>query len=116
MRTLKLVDGDLVFDSLGRLHTITEKEMLIQSLENRLQTYLGDLFYSDVYGIAKFKGKINEDSLLILIKEALMSDDRISDVSLDSFQIINNGVANVNIWIELIDSDSPTLISINVSL
>lgn len=103
MRTLKLVNGDLSFDVLGRLRMITDNEMIIQSLENRLKTYMGELFYNDGYGMPKIKGKITEESLLIFVKEALLDDTRVFDISIDNFEITSSGQVNAKILIQLED-------------
>lgn len=102
MISLKLDEsGDISFDSLGKLEVISDEDALRQSFFLRLQTLKGELFYNDEYGHPKLKGKQNESSISDYLKDALLDDERISDVVIISFVITSFGKYKVDAEIYL---------------
>ena len=99
MKTLKIDEnGDISFDSLGKLNFAKDKELLIQSLNLRIKTEKGELFYNDTYGHPIFKGKLTEDNLLSFLNNTLLDDNRVSKVQILSFKLEKSAIkAEINI-------------------
>jgi hypothetical protein len=87
MKTLKIVNGDLVLDSLGRLDFVSDRDLLIQSLDLRLKTVKGELFYNNEYGRQHFKGKYSKEAVLSLLQDCLLDDERVLNVQIIEFDI-----------------------------
>lgn len=100
---------DISFDSLGKLQWVEDNSLIIQSLNLRLETELGELFYNNQYGHPKFQGKINEESLTIFIKDTLFQDDRVFNVELIEYYRDGLDEAYATILIELNNGEEVTL-------
>lgn len=92
-RTLKLKDGDISFDSLGKLFWIEDEISIAQSVNIRLQTVLGELFYNIDFGLDKeyIKNTIrNIEALTPAIQRALIDNEKIIDARIVDVIIYNN--------------------------
>jgi hypothetical protein len=94
-------NGDIVLDSLGKIILIEDMDALAQSLNLRLKTQKGELFYNEDYGHPKFIGKQNEKTILDYLKDALMDDERIIDVEIASLSKDSFGRYKVDAEIKL---------------
>jgi hypothetical protein len=107
MKSLKLDEnGDISFNSFGRLNFVSDTDLLIQSLQLRLKTIKGELFYNEEYGLEKFKGKINEEILLDILNDVLLQDEKVSSVELTSYNITEVGKISADILITLNTDES----------
>ena len=88
MRSLKIDNGDIVFDSLGKAIFVTDIELIKQSLNLRLNTAKTELFYEDEYGHPILKGKQTEESILNYLKDTLMQDERVREIEIITFNLI----------------------------
>lgn len=111
MKSLKLDNGDFVFDSLGKLKLVSDKDMLCQSINLRIQTEIGELFYNDGYGRPKIKGKLTKDALQIFLNQTLLKDTRINDVKVQNFTSTVKGKIDASILILLNNNE---LINLNI--
>lgn len=110
MKNIKISkNGDIVFDSLGKLQWVEDIELIIQSLNLRLKTQLGELFYNEEYGHPVFKGKVNEESLTIFLKETLFQDERVFNVELVEFYREGVSSAYATILIQLNNGEETTI-------
>jgi hypothetical protein len=102
MRSLKLDEsGDIIFSSLGKLSMVTDMELLIQSFQLKFKTKKGELFYNDEYGFEKIKGKITKEILLDALNDTFLQDERILEIEIINFNIINTGEISTDIFIKL---------------
>lgn len=83
MKTFKIVNGDLVFDSVKNLAMVEGKEEEIQSLERTLSTNTGEWFLNTLHGLdyseIQGKGK-SEEGIRLAITEAAFQEERIIDI------------------------------------
>lgn len=103
MRSLKIVNGDLSFDNVGKLEWVDDDDnsLILQSINLKLNTDVEDLFYSETgYGRATLQGKITQDTLEDYLNDAIV-DDKIANVTVNSFEVLKNGKCNLKISIEL---------------
>lgn len=97
MWDLELKDGDIFFDNFGNLETIYDHEEIIQSVQMRLNTLKGSLFYNENYGLPgdyeRLKTKFNTLTILqAYVEECILQDKRIkSVVSIDFIKIDYTG-------------------------
>jgi hypothetical protein len=94
-RTLKLKNGDISFDSLGKLNWYEEELSIAQTINIRLMTMYGDLFYSEEFGLNKdyVKNTIrNVETLTPEIQRALIDNEKIIDAELLDVIIYNSNV------------------------
>jgi phage baseplate assembly protein W len=84
MRGLKLVDGDLIFDSNRELSMIEGLDEIAQSLFIIVQTRLGEFYLDETVGTdhsALLAKQFDEDAAHDAIVEALMEDNRVEEVT-----------------------------------
>lgn len=84
MKGLKLVNGDLVFDSNGELSMIEGLDEIAQSLFIIVQTRLGEFYLDENVGLDQstiLTKQFDEDAAHDAIVEALMEDDRVEEVT-----------------------------------
>lgn len=112
---LKLTNGDLDFDNLGRIKLVSDKELIIQSIQNRLNTNKTELFYNYDYGIESMdrlkSTQNNRNYLQTIVERALLDDENISKVEIiDILRPKNDdGLLNLIIAITLLDGSIITL-------
>lgn len=110
--TIKLKNGDLFFDSLGKLKLITREEKIIQSVRLIIQTVKGELFYNDEYGLDLYSiRKLDKEVLEALLKDAIVDDEVIIDLRLINFTIDEErpGVINTEMELYLMDGEIITV-------
>jgi hypothetical protein len=100
MKSLKIENGDIVFNSIGRLDFVEENEFIIQSLNLRFKTLKEELFYNEEYGRPIFTGKYTQENILAFVQDALMDDERIASIEVTDFKI-NAGRLDINIKLYL---------------
>lgn len=109
MRSLKLVNGDLSWDSTGKIAWVRDEKLLIQSINLRLSTLKENLFYDDSYGHPIFKGKLSRESLESYFKDSLLDDERIEDLEIIHFEELDlrnkmgRGIYNATMLIYTVD-------------
>ncbi len=86
--TLKLVDGDIVFDDLGRLVFAEGKEAIAQGIFKRLSTRKEDLFYELEYGIPDYRRMKQMDKYIAEV-QAIIEDALSDDPNIDTAQVVN---------------------------
>lgn len=83
MKTLKITDGDLIFDGQNNLIMVEDQEEETQSIERVLTTNQGEWFLNTLYGLnyneIQGKGKTKEGIKLALI-EAISQEPRVQDI------------------------------------
>lgn len=118
MKTLKLVDGDLVFNSNKELEMVSDEEEFMQNIQIILQTSLGEFELDDTIGLDRvnFLTKQFEEELAHYdIVEALMQEDRTEEVSEITFiQDKKNRALSVDLEIKKIDGSSISLEGVEV--
>lgn len=107
MRSLKLTDGDLSFDNLGKMAWVENMDRKTQSIKKRLNTVNGNLFYNDAYGLKKIKGKVTKEILESYLYECLIEDFEVSSIEILDFKKdeFKNNSLSVSAIIYLIGSD-----------
>lgn len=95
-KTLKLTpDGDISIDSLGRFVFIEDEESIIQTINIRLNTVKGELFYNLEYGVEKMVGFKAKDKYIELmqqnIENALVDGEKIISVFVNDIKRVKNG-------------------------
>lgn len=97
--TLKLNNGDISFDGLGRLQWAVNGESIAQTVNIRLKTKFGELFYDEGFGlnIQAIKNTLKNTKLLESeIRYALVDDEKISDVELiDVILLRDNAILKI---------------------
>lgn len=84
MKTLKLVDGDLNFDSNKELEMVSDDEEFCQSLEMIVKIVLGEFFLDETVGLRRdniLTKQFDEELAHADLVEALMQEDRVGEVS-----------------------------------
>jgi hypothetical protein len=108
--SLKVVNGDINFNSLGQLEFITGEDAIIQSIEHKLNTVKESLFYNLNYGISLEFGQLkktekNQTIIQSAISDALSDDDRIRSAQITDIidgvitleiTLTDNTVLNIN--------------------
>ncbi len=83
MKTFKIKNGDLVFDSQNNIEMVEGKDEEIQSIERILTTNKGEWFLNILHGLnyddIQGKGK-SKESIKLAITEAIFQDDRVDDL------------------------------------
>jgi len=107
MKSIKLINNDIAFDTLGRMVLIEGPERIRQSIEKKFQVYKGDLFYADEYGTLIFQGKMTQDDVERIIKETVLDgiDVRIADIEFVNHYKVN-GQNHVDAVIHLEDEEN----------
>ncbi len=110
MKTLKLVDGDLLFDENGELEMVSGDEEFAQNLGMILKTSLGEFDLDETIGLDRSniltKG-FDEEQARYDIVEALMQEDRVEEVSEITFkQDKENRTLSVDL--EIVKADGST--------
>lgn len=102
MSSIKLDEnGDIIFNSLGKIELLYDRDALVQSFLLKLKTKKGELFYNEDYGYPILKGKQDENSILDYLKDTLLDDERINDIEIVSFIKTDFGKYKVDIEIQL---------------
>lgn len=98
MRSLKLDDnGDIIFDSLGKIDMVKDLDLLAQSFQLKFKTNLGELYYNEDYGWSKLKGKITEDTLLDALNNTFLQDEKVNEIQIADFTYTSVGQISANI-------------------
>ena len=106
MKSLKIDEnGDIVFNSIGRLVFVEDEELTVQSLNLRFKTQLEELFYNETYGRPPFKGKYNEENILAYVRDTLMQDERVFDVEIASY-VLQYDKLNLNVLVYLSEQET----------
>jgi hypothetical protein len=102
---LKISNKDLVFDDLGKLVLVSNKDSIKQSLMDRLNTLKGQLFYDYSYGmdygIEKLKvlDKYTND-IQVLVTDCLTQDYRVLKANI--INVYRTDFAEISVDIEVI--------------
>jgi hypothetical protein len=106
-------NGDISFNSLGKLNFVSDKDLLAQSLNLRIRTEKGELIYNDDYGHPIFKGKINKENLLVFLNNTFIGfDKRVFKIEVISINNIDNSIyAEINIIL-----DTNEIINLNLKI
>lgn len=89
MRTLKIVDDDIVFNSDGELEMISNESEEVQALERTLSTSKGEFFLSPDFGLDYGPLKVKSprrDLIRLAMVDAITFDTRfkrIKDLTID---------------------------------
>lgn len=111
MKTLKLVDGDLSFDSNGELEMISDDDEFCQSLEMILKISLGEFYLDETIGLRRdnlLTKNFDEELAQADLIEALMQDDRVEEVNNISFTIDKENRA-LSVDLTVIKTDGSTV-------
>lgn len=84
MKTLKLVNGDLVFNESGELEMVSDDDEFKQNLEMILKIQLGEFQLDETIGLDRsniLTKQFDEEQAHYDIVEALMQEDRVEEVS-----------------------------------
>lgn len=83
MKTLKIVNGDLAFDSQHNLIMVEGRDEEVQAVERLLTTNTGEWFLNIEHGLnyRKLQGKgISDEEIYLAVMLALAQEDRITEV------------------------------------
>jgi hypothetical protein len=83
LKTLKLVNGDLVFNDSGELEMVSDDEEFKQNLEMILKIQLGEFQLDETIGLDRsniLTKQFDEKQAHYDIVEALMQEDRVAEV------------------------------------
>ncbi len=83
MKTLKIENGDLVFNSQRNLLMVEGHDEEIQSIERLLTTNAGEWFLNIEHGLeyARIQGKnISDEQIRLAVMQALAQEERIQEV------------------------------------
>lgn len=111
MKTLKLVDGDLSFDSNGELEMISDDDEFCQSLEMIVKISLGEFYLDETIGLRRdnlLTKNFDEELAQSDIIEALMQDDRVGEVNNISFTI-DKETRTLSVDLTVIKTDGSTV-------
>lgn len=116
MRGLRLVDGDLAFDSNRELSMIDGLDEIAQSLFIIVQTRLGEFYLDENVGLdqsAILTKQFDEDVAHDAIVEALMEDDRVEEVT--DIQFIQTGrTLSISFSVKTTTGDPVTVDNVSV--
>lgn len=116
MRGLKLVNGDLTFDSGGELSMIEGMDEIAQSLFIIVQTRLGEFYLDETVGTdqsALLAKQFDEDAAHDAIVEALMEDDRVEEIT--DIELTQTGrTLNVSFMVQTTTGDPVTVDNVSV--
>ncbi|MFT8928537.1 MAG: DUF2634 domain-containing protein [Sporolactobacillus sp.] len=116
MRGLKLVNGDLTFDSGGELSMIEGMDEIAQSLFIIVQTRLGEFYLDETVGTdqsALLAKQFDEDAAHDAIVEALMEDDRVEEIT--DIEFTQTGrTLNVSFMVQTTTGDPVTVDNVSV--
>lgn len=96
-KTLALRKGDITFDNHGKLKWFTSENSIAQTVNLRLGTMLGDLFYDESYGFKKENVKNTVKNIKTMAPEirlALIDEEKIVDADLVDVIIYNSNVTD----------------------
>ncbi|MFB7260361.1 MULTISPECIES: contractile injection system sheath initiator [Bacillati] len=118
MKTLKLVDGDLVFTD-GELEMVEGDEELKQALEMILKIRLGEFFLEENVGLDRthlLTKQFDEELAHYDIVEALMQEERIEEISEITFSLDKTKrLLTVSVTVKKIDGTTIELEEVSVS-
>jgi hypothetical protein len=80
-------DGDIVFNSIGRLQFT---EDISQDINLRFRTEKGELFYNEDFGRPILKGKITRESINDFIASTISDMENIADFEIISYDLKNS--------------------------
>lgn len=83
MRTFKIVNNDLVFDSQRNLAMVEGRDEEVQAVERLLTTNTGEWFLNIEHGLdySRIQGKgITDDQIRLAVMQALAQEERIQEV------------------------------------
>ncbi|HBK84446.1 MAG TPA: DUF2634 domain-containing protein [Firmicutes bacterium] len=83
MKTLKIVNNDLVFDSQYNLAMVEGHDEEVQSVERLLTTNTGEWFLNIEHGLdySRIQGKgVTDEQIRLAVMQALAQEDRIAEV------------------------------------
>lgn len=91
MRTLKIVNGDIIFDEQRNLMMVEGREEEMQSIERLLTTNIEEWFLNIEHGLdyRKLQKKgISDEEIHLTVMHALAQEERIQEV--ESIDIVRN--------------------------
>lgn len=91
MRTLQIVNGDIVFNSQLNLVMVEGKDEEVQAVERLLTTNAGEWFLNIEHGLeySRIQGKgITDEQIRLAVMQALAQEERIQEV--ESIDIVRN--------------------------
>lgn len=83
MRTLQIVNGDIVFNSQHNLVIVERHDEEVQSVERLLTTNIGEWFLNIEHGLdySKIQGKaVSDEQIRLAVLQALAQEGRITEV------------------------------------
>ncbi|NMH83261.1 DUF2634 domain-containing protein [Heyndrickxia coagulans] len=118
MKSLKLIDGDLSFDSNKELEMVSDDEEYAQNLKVIMQTSLGEFELDETLGLDRtnlLTKQFDEELARADIVEALMQEDRTDEVSDLTFsQDKLNRELSIDLEVKKTDGDSVTVEDVNI--
>lgn len=118
MKTLKLVDGDLVFDSNKELEMVSDDEEFAQNLRVIFGTRLGEFELDETIGLSRdhLLGKdFDEEQATYDIIEAASQEDRTEEVSKIEFnRDASNRVLNIDLEIKKTDGTTTEISEVDI--
>lgn len=113
MKTLKLVNGDLVFNESGELEMVSDDDEIAQNLEMILSTQLGEFQLDETIGLDRsniLTKQFDEKQAHYDIVEALMQEDRVQEVRDVTFiPDKENRIMTVNVTVVKTDGTTVTV-------
>ncbi|MEK3645814.1 DUF2634 domain-containing protein [Aeribacillus sp. FSL M8-0235] len=116
MKTLELVNGDLVFNESGELEMVSDDEELLQNLEMILKIQLGEFQLDETIGLDRsniLTKQFDEEQAHYDIVEALMQEDRVAEVREIIFTPDNRRIS-VDVTVVKTDGSSVSLEGVTV--
>ena len=90
MKAFKIVNGDIVFNSLNDIEMVSGKDEEVQSIDRILTTNTGEWFLNILFGLdyskVRGKGRTRAEIELALL-DALSQDERTLDVEFERIDI-----------------------------
>lgn len=114
MASLKINNnGDIEFDTSGRVVFIVGVEKIIQRINSKIKTTKGELFYFDEFGIEKPRGKIDREDFEALLRDAILPDEDVIDIEVVSFNKTGFSNYSAHIYLYLDDEEEPIEVEID---
>ena len=84
MKTFKIVDDDIVFDSINNIEMVEDEEEIMQCVQRTLSTNLKEWFLNEAFGLdyAAIQTKqVDKDNIRIALLEAIFQESRVEEVT-----------------------------------
>lgn len=109
MKTLKIENGDLVFDSQGNLIMVEGQDEEVQAVERLLTTNTGEWFLNIEHGLdySRIQGKnITDEQIRLAVMQALAQEERIAEVERIDIQRDNkNRTVGINFRCRMVSGE-----------